>query len=563
MSSLYQKSWQKPCYGNMIQLESVKQDLIQKWLEKIGLNSKEEKDAFLSPSYDEHLHDPYLMRDMEKSVSRIKKAIDNKEKIFIFTDYDCDGIPGAVVLHDFLKKVEHEDFYVHVPHREEEGYGLSISGVDEAVSYGADLIITIDLGITAIEEVRYANEKGVDVIITDHHLPKDELPEAFAILNPKIDEYPEKMLCGSGVVFKLVQGFLNKHRKDFGVTLGWEKWSLDMVGLATLSDMVPLLGENRVFAKYGLLVMKKVRRLGLRELLKKFGVMYKYITEDDVYFSVTPAINSASRMDNPRIAFDLLCAKDEATARELANKLYTLNQERKKMVTHIMKDVYKRLDHRNHEKVIVVGDPSWRAGVLGLIASKVVDKYNVPAFVWGGNGGEYYKGSVRGVGGVDIVKIMENSSDKFETFGGHKEAGGFTISLENVHTLEDSLREKIEEAVSKNNENVEVDFDIDLYSIDQSLHQTLDTLGPFGVSNPKPVFRLVDIDVVSADMFGKTKNHLSLSVISKDKEIRAIKFFADEEDLDKYKNHKAKHIFGHVEKSYFRGNEEVRFKIVD
>ena len=221
------------------------------------------------------------------------------------------------------------------------------------------------------------------------------------------------------------------------------------------------------------------------------------------------------------------------------------------------------MDHRNHEKVIVVGDPSWRAGVLGLIASKVVDKYNVPAFVWGGNGGEYYKGSVRGVGGVDIVKIMENSSDKFETFGGHKEAGGFTISLENVHTLEDSLREKIEEAVSKNNENVEVDFDIDLYSIDQSLHQTLDTLGPFGVSNPKPVFRLVDIDVVSADMFGKTKNHLSLSVISKDKEIRAIKFFADEEDLDKYKNHKAKHIFGHVEKSYFRGNEEVRFKIVD
>lgn len=547
----------------MIQLESVKQDFIQTWLEKIGLNSDEEKESFLSPSYDEHLHDPYLMRDMEKSVSRIKKAIDNKERIFIFTDYDCDGIPGAIVLSDFLKKVGHEDFYVHVPHREEEGYGLSVSGVDEAVSYGASLIITIDLGITAIEEVDYANKKGIDVIITDHHLPKDELPEAFAILNPKTDEYPEKMLCGSGVVFKLVQGFLNKYGRDFSVNPGWEKWSLDMVGLATLSDMVPLLGENRVFAKYGLLVMRKAKRPGLRELLKKFGVMYRYITEDDIYFAVTPAINSASRMDDPRIAFDLLYAKDEATAREIANKLYSLNQERKKMVTHIMKDVYKRLDHRNHEKVIVVGDPSWRAGILGLIASKVADKYNVPAFVWGGNGGEHYKGSVRGVGGVDIVKIMENCSDKFETFGGHKDAGGFTISLDEVHTLEDSLREKIEESISENNENIQVDFDIDLYSIDQSLHQTLDTLSPFGISNPKPIFRLVDINITSADMFGKSKNHLYLSVVSKNKEMRAIKFFADEEDLDKYKNQQTKYLLGHIEKSYFRGTKEVRFKIVD
>src|SRR3989339_1144160 len=248
-------------------------ELLRELLLKRGIKTEAEADIFLNPSYERDLHDPFLMRDMEKACVRIKKAIDENEKIIVYADYDADGIPGAVILHDFFEKLGFKNYEVYIPGRNSEGYGLNIEAIEGFREQSVNLIITIDLGITAVEEVALANSYGIDVIVTDHHIPHAELPQAFAILNPKVDEYPEKMLCGAGVAFKLVQGFVSG-RWTSGEDLaprgrtsrepevrplpatGWEKWLLDMAGPATLSDMVPLLGENRAIAYFGLTVLR-------------------------------------------------------------------------------------------------------------------------------------------------------------------------------------------------------------------------------------------------------------------------------------------------------------------
>src|SRR3989344_4561600 len=230
-----------------------------------GITSMREAEAFISPDYKLHTHDPFLMRDMDKAVERVYKAIKNGEKIIIYSDYDADGIPGAVILYDFFKKLDVINFENYIPHRHNEGFGLNREAIDEFKTKDAKLLITIDCGAGDADEVDYANSLGLDVIITDHHELSDKIPSAFAILNPKLKncEYPEKMLCGSGVIFKFAQAFLKKYGAEFNVPVGWEKWLLDLVGIATLSDMVPLTGENRVFAFYGLKVLKKTPRPGL------------------------------------------------------------------------------------------------------------------------------------------------------------------------------------------------------------------------------------------------------------------------------------------------------------
>ena len=262
-------------------------ELLKGLLMARGGDTREKAEVFLNPDYENGLHDPFLLKDMEKAVERILRAIDNKEKVLIYSDYDADGIPGGAILHDFFKKiypaglfgvVGYENFENYIPHRHDEGYGLNIDAIDEFGKSGVKLVITIDCGIADIKEVSHANSLGIDVIVTDHHLPKGFVPEAYAILDPKQTDcnYPYDMLCGSGVVFKLIQGILQK--RDFGIKAGQEKWFLDLVGLATLSDMVPLNGENRVFAHYGLKVLQRSPRLGLMKLLRKFKINQKYIS---------------------------------------------------------------------------------------------------------------------------------------------------------------------------------------------------------------------------------------------------------------------------------------------
>ena len=410
-------------------------ELLQTLLKNRGIKNEEEAEKFLNPNYERDFYDPFEMRDMEKTCVRIFESVEANEKIMIYADYDADGIPGAVILQDLFKKIGYKNFEIYLPQRNSEGYGLNMSAIKEFASKGIKLLITIDLGITAVAEVAQAEADGIDVIITDHHLSSEILPRAYAILNPKIDNYPEKMLCGAGVVFKLVQGFIKKYGEFYKIKDGWEKWMLDMAGLATLSDMVPLLGENRAIAHFGIKVLRKSLRPGLQKLLAKINVDQRHLTEDDISFMVVPKLNAASRIDDPMRAFELLATEDEVEAGMLTNHLSKINDERKLIVAGIMREVKKKFEKREMKEVIVIGNPTWRVGVLGLVAGKLSDEYQKPVFVWGKDENDLIKGSCRSPGSVSIVELMFQNKDSFLEYGGHELAGGFTVHNDKVHFL--------------------------------------------------------------------------------------------------------------------------------
>ncbi len=408
-----------------------------------GITTSEAALRFLKPDYEKDMNDSFLMHDMERAVVRIFEAIEAKQKIVVYADYDCDGIPGAVIMNDFLKKIGYENFSIYIPDRHDEGYGLNPEAIQKFIDDGVQLLVTIDLGTTDHDDIAFAEASGINVIVTDHHLPHAILPKAFAIVNPKLGNYPEPMLCGSGVVFKLVQGFLKKYGEYFKVNIGWEKWLLDMAGLATLSDMVPLVGENRLIARFGLQVFRKSPRPGITQLLRLLKINQETLVEDDLTFMVTPRLNAASRMDSPMRAFELLSERDTVAAGAIALHLTNINDERKRIVAQIMKEVKHSLSERTIGEIIVIGNPKWRIGVLGLVAGKICDEYDRPAFVWGREGGSGpdvedgpLKGSCRSNGKVNVVRLMESAKDSFIDFGGHELAGGFSVSNANVHFLE-------------------------------------------------------------------------------------------------------------------------------
>jgi len=485
------------------------------------VDTADEAEKFLNPDYENGTYDPFLMTDMEKAVEKIYQTIKDNKRICVYSDYDCDGIPGAVIWHDFFKKINFDNFEIYIPDRHKEGYGLNKDAIKEIANNGANLLITVDLGITAVDEVLYAKEFGIETIITDHHLPlkdgeDDILPSAFAVVNPKRvdDVYPDEMLCGSGVAFKLIQAFLKKHGEEFGVTPGFEKWLLDMVGLATLSDMVPLVKENRVLAHYGLLVLKKTRRPGLLKLLSDSRIKPENLQEDDVTFSITPKINAASRMDVPMRAFDLLSASEDGVAGEHANHLLKINNERKYLVANIVKKIKKTFSKKESKSVIVIGDPSWRIGILGLVAGKMVDEFKRPVFVWGVEGGETIKGSCRSDGSVNLVELMSAlPQGSFDDFGGHEGAGGFSVSYEEIHFLEERLveaYEKVKKDTVEDEGAISAEAIISLDDVNENTFNEINKLAPFGVGNPRPIFEIKDAIVKEVRMFGKTKEHLEI-----------------------------------------------------
>jgi single-stranded-DNA-specific exonuclease len=528
------------------------------------------RDMFLNPSYKDGLHDPYLLKDMEKSVVRIFEAIEAKEKIVIYSDYDCDGIPAAVIMHDFFTKIGFENFSIYIPDRHDEGYGLHAEAITEFINSEVKLLITFDLGITAVDEVANAQAGGIDVIITDHHLPQAVVPRAFAIINPKQDgcEYPDKMLCGAGIAFKLLCALIQKYGEYWKISDGWEKWSLDMAGLATLADQVPLLGENRVLAYYGLKVLQKSRRPGLVELFRKAGVKMENLNEEDITFTLAPRLNAASRMGSPMHAFEVLATTDVVEAKTIADHLAKINDERKQTVAHIMKDVKKTLKMRDEKSLIVIGNPSWRVGILGLVASKITEEYKRPAFVWGSEGSDTIRGSCRGWGSVNLVEIMTKlPENSLMAFGGHAGAGGFSVSHEEVHFLEerllavfDGIKDEKESPV-----DVQIDASITLDDVTAQNYTVIEKLAPYGMANPKPVFKFADIAISSIKEFGKEKNHLEvLFTNSRGWPVKAIAFFKDRESFGRSLTAGERvDLTATFEKSTFGGRTELRLRIVD
>ena len=564
-----------------------------------GLTDVETAQKFLTPDYVRDTHDPFLLKDAEKAATRIIQAIQNDERIAIYADYDADGIPGAVIWNDFFKRIGFKNFSIYIPHRHDEGFGLNIAAVDHLALHDAvELLITVDCGISDVKPVERANELGMEVIITDHHETPvspstgiESLPPAFAIIDHKQTDcaYPDKNICGSGVAFKLIQAILKKER--FDLKDGHEKWLLDMVGIATLSDMVPLVGENRVFAYYGLQVLRKSPRKGLIRLLEKLKIAQKHLTEDDIAFMVTPRINAASRMGLPMDAFSLLAADDDADARKFADHLDAINNERKGVVASLVKEVKKTLHGRHgHDaaafpSVIVLGNPEWRPSLLGLVANTCAGEFSRPVFLWGRDGDNAIKGSCRSEGQSNVVELMRAvPAGVLTQFGGHRYSGGFAVANESVHFLEKHLTdakekqevrskrsadragggEKGESAFDGNAEEM-IDAELSIDDIDWNLQKDINKLAPFGTGNPKPVFLFKKVAPVSVRRFGKGNEHIELVFKKKNGvKIPAISFFGVENEwAKKVEANKPIDLIASVEKSMFRGRTELRLRVVD
>ncbi|QQR82160.1 single-stranded-DNA-specific exonuclease RecJ [Candidatus Campbellbacteria bacterium] len=543
-------------------------ELIQKLLFHRGIRTKEGAHAFLSPRYDHDGHDPFLLRDMKKAIERILSAVERNEHIALFSDFDADGIPSAVVMHDLLKKIGYENFSVTIPHRNTEGFGLNEDAISTFIDKKVGLVITLDCGMGDVVHVARAMDAGIDVIITDHHMQNHDVPKAYAIVNPNQegDEYPNKNLCGAGVAFKIAQALLLKAKKD--IPIGWEKWLLDMVGIATLSDMVSLTGENRVFAHYGLLVLKKSPRLGIRTLLSHLRMKQYSLTEDDVVFMITPRINAASRMDEPEAAFQLLSTTNLTEAENLVRHLDSINNERKGAVAQMSKEIKQKFEETPHElPVIVVGNTHWRPGLLGLAATHVVEAYGKSAFVWGRGDASVIKGSVRSDGRVGAMELMSEVRHLFLEFGGHKYSGGFSITVENLMLLEAALSDAHTKLASKevSEEKMTVDAVLSLDDVTREVYESISHLAPFGAGNPKPVFAFENILVDRIEMFGKEKQHLKLLFkTSGGKMISAVKFFAKgNETLERVSAGQSITLLASMEKETFGYTNGIRLRIVD
>ncbi|MFA7302496.1 MAG: single-stranded-DNA-specific exonuclease RecJ [Candidatus Paceibacterota bacterium] len=548
-------------------------DLTAALLVRRGVATKEDAEKFLNPSYDLHLHDPLLMTDMAKGARRLANAILAQERIAVWSDYDCDGIPGAVLLHDFLKKAG-ANFENYIPHRHLEGYGVSTPGIEKLAKSGVKLIVTVDSGITDLEATARAKELGIEVIVTDHHLPKETLPDALAVINPNArasETYPYHDLCGSSVAWKLVCAALAvEPTLREKVPMGWEKWLLDMVGLATIADMVALTGENRVLATYGLLVMRKSPRLGLQKLCRVIRTNQRTITEDDVGFMIAPRVNASSRMGDAIDAFKLFTTGSEVEADELAKKLDAANRKRKAEAGAITRAVHDRLKERELRSVIALGDPEWRPALLGLVANNIADEHGRPVFLWGKEGNNSIKGSVRSGGAVHALKLMEAAEGAFTQFGGHAAAGGFTVLETAVFDLEDRLVLAHEKIVNTAEDEDDLSLHADGVLTPEEVHTRfltqIEKLAPYGMDNPRPIFLLQDVTIKEVAPFGKGKEHLKLTIDASARDLHAIVFFAKgtlATTINSLSSGSRVNLLAHLERDTFSRTNPVRLRLLN
>ncbi|MBU6370642.1 MAG: single-stranded-DNA-specific exonuclease RecJ [Patescibacteria group bacterium] len=550
-------------------------EIVRSLLFHRGITTAEAAEKFLHPVFEDN-HDPFSLAGMDAAVKRIFDAVQNSEKIIIYSDYDADGIPGAVILHDFFRKIGYGNFENYIPHRVLEGFGLNVEAIDAFAAGGAKLIITVDCGTANLAEAEKIKDHGIDLIVIDHHEPviengKEILPHALAVLNHKKENcgYPESVLSASGVSFKLVQAFLKTHGKEFGVAAGWEKWLLDMVAVAAVADMVPLAGENRILARYGLTVLRKSPRPGLQRLLSVIRVDQKHITEDDIGFMIAPRINAASRMGDPEDAFFMLVEKDAAKAAAYAEHLNKVNDERKVLVATMVKEMKKawqKVDPEKKRRVLTLGNPDWRPSLLGIAASSLADDHAGPIFLWGRGEGKNLKGSCRANGAADVVALMRECADCFEESGGHAASGGFSVKFDAVADLADRL-EAAHEKLGANVEEKETlaDAKLSIDEVTRELAGMIADLAPFGMANPKPLFVFENVTPVAVSIFGKKKDHLRLDFAqSNGRKISAIAFFKKPEDFSaKLGPGEKVTLLANVEKSHFLGREEIRLRIVD
>ena len=545
-------------------------DLVASLLSKRGIADIA---TFLNPDYEQHLQDPLRLSDMEKALERFFAALEKNERICVYADFDCDGVCGATVFHDFFKRIGYQNFEIYMPHRDEEGYGFHANAVRKICDRGASLIITVDVGISGQLGVEEAKKCGVDTIITDHHEAMVGVPDALAVINPKLGVYPFAHLCGAAVAFKFVQAAIaegkRRERPDFlRVPDGWEKWLLDVVAIATVADMVPLSGENRVLTHYGLRVLRRSRRVGLRALAAITRLHLPSATEDDVGFSIAPRINAASRMDNAELALRLLTTEDAAEAHRLAETLESLNHKRKGIVAGIVKEAKKRARARYTEGswTVVLGDVAWKPALLGLAANSVMAERGGVVCLWGKDSAGNIKGSCRSDGSISLVDLFTEASDAFEQFGGHAHAGGFSVSSEKIHTLPEKVEAAAGRASRSALEKAMHDAVLPLSAISDTLLGEVSLLSPFGIGNPKPIFYFPETRIAGVRRFGKAQDHIEvmLECVATGRRVRSFDFFKRAEQFTlPPQSGKAAHVLATLERDTFRAAQRVALRIVD
>jgi len=471
-----------------------------------GITTFEEAKSFFRPEIS-HLHDPFLMKNMQKAVDRIQTVIANGEKVLVYGDYDVDGTTSVAMMYSFLKKKVKEIEY-YIPCRYEEGYGISLKGIDYAKENNFALIIALDCGIRAVNQVDYANEKGVDFIICDHHNPGEKVPKALAILNPKqIDcNYPYKELSGCGVGFKLIQAFSQQNNIDFSEIIEY----LDLLTVSIGADIVPITGENRVFSFYGLQQINKNPRAGLKVLME-IANKTKDVTITDVVFGVAPRINAAGRIEHAKKAVEILVETDYTKAKLFGDKIEENNTTRKGLDKSITMEALEMIDVK--KKSTVVHSENWHKGVVGIVASRLIENYYKPTIVLAEKDG-ILTGSARSVHDFDLYSAIAKCEHLCEKFGGHKYAAGLSIKKENLPQFIDAFEKAVSESITEDQLTPKINIDkvIDIDAVDEKLYRIIKQFAPFGPKNLSPIFGSKGvIDNGYGKQVGEDKTHLRIN----------------------------------------------------
>ena len=531
-----------------------------------GIETFEQARSFFRPSLDD-LHDPFLMKDMAVAVERLHKAVISEEKILVYGDYDVDGTTAVSLVYSFLKRYTSAvDFYI--PDRYDEGYGLSVKGIETAEKGGYGLIITLDCGIKAIQKIKLAKDKGIDVIVCDHHLPEEELPPAVAVLDPKRsdDSYPFDDLCGCGVGFKLVQGYSQK----YGIPFDTLEPLLDLCAVSIASDLVLMTGENRILAHYGLKTLNENPRNGFRALMNLSNLEPGHVGIDDIVFKLGPRINAAGRMETGRLAVELLTAEEQGEAMIIAQRINENNNNRKNIDREITAEALDMVESGGalaSENTTIVYNPKWNKGVVGIVASRLVEAFFKPTVVLTRSNG-FITGSARSVQGFDLYSAIESCADLLENFGGHMYAAGLTLKEENLpefaRRMDSMVKGKISDEMIV--PAVDIDAKLGFDNITPKFSRILKQFQPFGPGNTNPVFITENVyDAGNGRKVGAGGVHLKLDLIQESQPYHRIPAigFNMSEYYDYIREGNAMDVCYSIVENYYKGNSSLQLRLRD
>jgi single-stranded-DNA-specific exonuclease len=536
-------------------------DVVTTLLLQRGIETYEDAKTFFRPSLSD-LHDPFLMKDMDKAVARIEQALANDENILVFGDYDVDGTSSVALMSSYLK-TKTDTVATYIPDRYDEGYGVSYKGIDFAHDNDFSLIIALDCGVKAIDKVAYAKEKGIDFIICDHHRPGSDLPNAIAILDPKRDdcEYPFKELCGCGVGFKLIQALASKEGKIVEELVEY----LDLVATAIGADIVPITDENRALAYFGLQVINENPRPGIKAIINL--VKKEELTITDVVFIVAPRINAAGRMKHGNYAVTLLTEMNHELAEQYAAEIEEFNLDRRETDQRITEEALQQIEEQNEQIgfTTVVYQETWHKGVIGIVASRLIETYYRPTLVFT-KSGDKLAASARSVSGFDVYNALEACSEHIEQFGGHKYAAGLTLKEENYEAFKQAFEDEVSKTIDKSllTPEIKIDTQLDLPHINDKLWRIIKQFAPFGPGNMTPIFMTENLkDTGYGKCVGEDDKHLRITVTQSGKEKVVCIGFGLGDRLSLIKDRKPFKAVYSVDENHWQGNVSLQLKLRD